>query len=390
MENILNGACDYLVKPVRMEAIKFIWQHVVRKRRNSLKASLQQLQSKNGELDGHKQSNDEDNTSSGDKENCGSSNIRKYEEEEGKDRDDAVSLKKPRMVWTTELHQQFMAAVNQIGLKNAVPKKILELMNVSSLTRENVASHLQKYRIYLQRQNSNLQHSHPHELNLKLTSSLDSHATSNKLHRHSLTVQQAGVESSNAMFSSGMPLVDQRNICNYGIPESRFGIEQQRKNSNLQVNFPHEASTLIDSEQLKPSNQFGNTDMRMKDGAPYSLNLPTLRISPLGDTTPLTVQMIGDGTIDYALPISSMTNDFPKGHVIKLPEHDFCVDTTANVSFVGNKNLEYTSFSSYEPTLFIERFDQHDLTVRPFDEPWVGYVEAKSNFNGYLTDNNSA
>jgi hypothetical protein len=33
----------------------------------------------------------------------------------------------------------------------AVPKKILELMKVDGLTRENVASHLQKYRLYLKR-----------------------------------------------------------------------------------------------------------------------------------------------------------------------------------------------------------------------------------------------
>ena len=37
------------------------------------------------------------------------------------------------------------------GVKNAVPKTILQLMNVEGMTRENVASHLQKYRLYLKR-----------------------------------------------------------------------------------------------------------------------------------------------------------------------------------------------------------------------------------------------
>ncbi|KAJ4867935.1 Two-component response regulator ARR1 [Raphanus sativus] len=60
-------------------------------------------------------------------------------------------LKKRRVVWSVELHQQFVAAVNQLGVEKAVPKKILELMNVPGLMRENVASHLQKYRIYLRR-----------------------------------------------------------------------------------------------------------------------------------------------------------------------------------------------------------------------------------------------
>ncbi|CAI5476420.1 unnamed protein product [Closterium sp. Yama58-4] len=36
-------------------------------------------------------------------------------------------------------------------LPEAVPKRILEIMNVQGLTRENVASHLQKYRLYLKR-----------------------------------------------------------------------------------------------------------------------------------------------------------------------------------------------------------------------------------------------
>ena len=88
--------------------------------------------------------------------------------------------KKPRLVWTGELHQRFINAVNHLvrgtcccaaaicpctaaaknvccngqGVKNAVPKTILQLMNVEGMTRENVASHLQKYRQQLKRTES--------------------------------------------------------------------------------------------------------------------------------------------------------------------------------------------------------------------------------------------
>lgn len=63
----------------------------------------------------------------------------------------ARTLKRPRLVWTPELHKKFIDAVSQLGIKNAVPKTIMQLMDIDGLTRENVASHLQKYRLYLKR-----------------------------------------------------------------------------------------------------------------------------------------------------------------------------------------------------------------------------------------------
>ncbi|KAK6142154.1 hypothetical protein DH2020_005209 [Rehmannia glutinosa] len=61
------------------------------------------------------------------------------------------TLKRPRLVWTPTLHKRFVEVVAHLGLKNAVPKTIMQLMNVEGLTRENVASHLQKYRLYVKR-----------------------------------------------------------------------------------------------------------------------------------------------------------------------------------------------------------------------------------------------
>jgi len=57
-------------------------------------------------------------------------------------------------VWTPELHALFVDAVHRLGVRAAVPKAILQLMNKPGLTRENIASHLQKYRIHLQRQSN--------------------------------------------------------------------------------------------------------------------------------------------------------------------------------------------------------------------------------------------
>ncbi|GMI79610.1 hypothetical protein like AT3G10760 [Hibiscus trionum] len=61
------------------------------------------------------------------------------------------TLKRPRLVWTPQLHKRFVDAVAHLGINNAVPKTIMQLMSVDGLTRENVASHLQKYRLYLKR-----------------------------------------------------------------------------------------------------------------------------------------------------------------------------------------------------------------------------------------------
>ncbi|KAK9698906.1 hypothetical protein RND81_08G139500 [Saponaria officinalis] len=55
--------------------------------------------------------------------------------------------KKMKVDWTSELHKKFVQAVEQLGIDQAIPSRILEIMKVEGLTRHNVASHLQKYRM---------------------------------------------------------------------------------------------------------------------------------------------------------------------------------------------------------------------------------------------------
>ncbi|KAK6804462.1 hypothetical protein RDI58_002246 [Solanum bulbocastanum] len=59
--------------------------------------------------------------------------------------------KKRRVVWTPKMHQSFLQAIQYLGYEKAVPKKLVEIMNEPGLTREHVASHLQKYRMCIKR-----------------------------------------------------------------------------------------------------------------------------------------------------------------------------------------------------------------------------------------------
>ncbi|RYR05840.1 hypothetical protein Ahy_B06g085659 [Arachis hypogaea] len=155
MKGIMHGACFYLVKPVRIEELKNIWQHVIR--RNKHDSQEPEKPSNNHE------NPDSDQSSKANKKRKEQEDEEEEEEDENDhdNGDDPSAQKKPRVVWSVDLHRKFVTAVEQLGIDKAVPKKILDLMNVEKLTRENVASHLQKYRIFLRRVNnmSNQQHS---------------------------------------------------------------------------------------------------------------------------------------------------------------------------------------------------------------------------------------
>ncbi|XP_050215754.1 two-component response regulator ARR1-like isoform X3 [Mercurialis annua] len=271
MKGVTHGACDYLIKPVRIEALRNIWQHVVRKKRNEWKDIEQSGSVEEGDRQ-PKQSEDADYSSSANEGNWRNSKKRKDDEEEVDDRDDTSALKKPRVVWSVELHQQFVAAVNQLGI-DTVPKKILELMNVPGLTRENVASHLQvwtninKYRLYLRRLSGVPQHQNnlgnafitPQEAATYGTLSsfngldLQTLAATGQLPAQSLaTLQAAGLGRSAVKSRIPMPIVDQRNLFSFENPKLRYGEgqQQQQLSSSKQINLLHGIPTTMEPKQL--------------------------------------------------------------------------------------------------------------------------------------------
>ncbi|KAL3130915.1 hypothetical protein ABBQ38_000242 [Trebouxia sp. C0009 RCD-2024] len=138
LRGVTHGAVDFLIKPVRIEELRNVWQHVVRRKRDQVKEGREGSDEDADEVTGGVR------RGSGEKKRKGDRRDSNEEERDG-------AFKKPRVVWSVEMHQQFVNAVNQLGVDKAVPKRILDLMNVEGLTRENVASHLQKYRLYLKR-----------------------------------------------------------------------------------------------------------------------------------------------------------------------------------------------------------------------------------------------
>jgi two-component response regulator (ARR-B family) len=126
MKGITHGACDYLLKPVRIEELRNIWQHVVR-RKFSTRDCVN--------LDTYEECNkppsaDSDyvygqvTCGSPDQSGRPSKKRKEYHSEEededensnGQDNDDPSAPKRPRVVWSVELHRKFVAAVNHLGI----------------------------------------------------------------------------------------------------------------------------------------------------------------------------------------------------------------------------------------------------------------------------------
>ncbi|XP_037497796.1 two-component response regulator ARR11-like [Jatropha curcas] len=133
MKGIQHGASDYLLKPIRMEQLRNLWQYVLltekldKVRDIEIVAGMESIQmTRNGE----------DLSTSAKKR---------------RDPGDISFIEKARVVWSADLHRKFVQAVCQIGLDKIGPQKILDLMDVPWLTREHVATHLRKYRVYFNR-----------------------------------------------------------------------------------------------------------------------------------------------------------------------------------------------------------------------------------------------
>lgn len=424
MKGVTHGACDYLIKPVRIEALKNIWQHVVRKRKNEWKDLEQSGSVEDGDRQ-QKPSEDVDYSSSANEGNWKNSKRRKDEEDDAEERDDTSTLKKPRVVWSVELHQQFVAAVNQLGIDKAVPKKILELMNVPGLTRENVASHLQKYRLYLRRLSGVSQHQNglnnsfmgPQEATFGSISSLNgldlqTLAVAGQLPAQSLaTLQAAGLGRSTGKSGLPMPLVDQRNLFSFEAPKFRYGEGQQQQqqlsNSSKQMNLLHGIPTTMEPKQLATlrhsTQSFGSINMQVNAHGNDSSSLlmqmaqPHSRAQILNETTgnhvsriassmgqPVLSNGIAGGLLTRNVivengrgagfnPVSQGPSvvEFPMNHTAELPGNSFPLGTNPGISSIQSKGLlEEVSSEIKGSRGFVPSYDIFNELHQPKSQDW--------------------
>ena len=123
MKGVIHGACEYMVKPVRMDAVELLWQHVIRKRRNDQLKDMKQV------MEDELVVEEKEERRSMKKKKEKRKHKKEDQDDEGGESSDHINIavststsavKKPRMVWTPSLHRQFEAAVNQLGYSSMI------------------------------------------------------------------------------------------------------------------------------------------------------------------------------------------------------------------------------------------------------------------------------
>lgn len=125
-KGVIHGACDYLLKPVRIEELKNIWQHVLRRKKPSAKNQNKCTNGNNTSQSvegakGFPPAISTDNEKPGKRQKDQDDDEEGGEEDSTYENDDSSTQKKPRVNWydgDENLHRKFVAAVNFLGYES--------------------------------------------------------------------------------------------------------------------------------------------------------------------------------------------------------------------------------------------------------------------------------
>ncbi|XP_069148971.1 two-component response regulator ARR2-like [Solanum lycopersicum] len=239
MKCVIDGAHYCLIKPVSMESLQNIWQHIVRQNKDEWKCKILD---QSGDVE---QPKEVEYSCVTNEVRLKSSKKKRAEGYEMEERSDTTTLKKARTTWSAELHRKFLEAVDFYGINKVVPKKILERMNVAGLKREQVASHLQKHRL-IQRKNQSEQN------NACMGDSEATIGTMSNRFQPLAPISQFPAQNlaiwgrpatNSPMF---VPLADQRNHFSFENSMLRYQGQQQMNNRNEQTNLLYGIPTAVE------------------------------------------------------------------------------------------------------------------------------------------------
>lgn len=112
MKCVIDGAHYCLIKPVSMESLQNIWQHIVRQNKDEWKCKILD---QSGDVE---QPKEVEYSCVTNEVRLKSSKKKRAEGYEMEERSDTTTLKKARTTWSAELHRKFLEAVDFYGINS--------------------------------------------------------------------------------------------------------------------------------------------------------------------------------------------------------------------------------------------------------------------------------
>lgn len=112
MKCVIDGAHYCLIKPVSLESLQNIWQHIVRQNKDEWKCKILD---QSGDVE---QPKEVEYSCVTNEVRLKSSKKKRAEGYEMEERSDTTTLKKARTTWSAELHRKFLEAVDFYGINS--------------------------------------------------------------------------------------------------------------------------------------------------------------------------------------------------------------------------------------------------------------------------------
>ncbi|XP_069142937.1 two-component response regulator ARR14-like [Solanum lycopersicum] len=143
-----NRAVFFILKPITQDGINYLWNYATSlgKKKHKGKQVVQVFEENTNEKILNELIDIESSSSVSKKDKS----IRKYDDVENKDYS-SQRAKRSNTLWRDPLHSKFVEVVD---ILDACPKKVHELMNMPELSKTQIASHLQKYRLTLDKKSN--------------------------------------------------------------------------------------------------------------------------------------------------------------------------------------------------------------------------------------------